>query len=66
VLLEPDFLFERALELARCLLEFGDTSAERPAELREFARPENDQRDHENNEKLRHSKEPNMMRSCVQ
>jgi hypothetical protein len=55
VFFEPDFLFECASELARCLLEFGDATAERPAELRKFTRPKNYQRDYENNEKLRHS-----------
>src|SRR5882762_1885843 len=55
LLLEPNFLLQRALQLVRGFLEFGEALAERPAELGELAGAKNDQSDHENDDQLRHA-----------
>ena len=55
LLFEPDFLFERALQLVRGSLEFGEALAERPAQFGQFAGAEDDQSDHENDDQLGHA-----------
>src|SRR5689334_7933743 len=52
-LFRPDFLVERVPELVRRLLEFGDAFAERLAQFRELPRPEDNERDRENNDQFR-------------
>ena len=53
--LDPDFLLERALQLVRGLLELADALAQRTAELGQLPRPEDDQRDHQDDDQLGHA-----------
>src|SRR5262249_42494379 len=55
LLLEANFLFERAFQLIGGALEFGEAFAQRPAELRQLPWTKNDERDHENDDQLRHA-----------
>ena len=55
LLLDPDLLFERALQLVRGLPELADALAERTAELGQLPRPEDDQRDHQDDDQLGHA-----------
>ena len=49
-----DLFVERVSQFVRGLLELIDALAERPAELRELSGPEDNERDHENNDQLGH------------
>ena len=53
--LDLDFLLERVLQVLRRPLELVEAAAEGLAEFRELARPEDDQRNHQDNDELGHA-----------
>ena len=55
LLLDADFLFERVPQLVGRPLELPDAPAKRTAELGQLARPEDDERDHQDDDQLGHS-----------
>src|SRR6185295_14090743 len=55
LLFQPDFLFERALQLVRRSLEFSEALTEGTPQFGQLAGPENDQRDYENDDQLGHA-----------
>jgi hypothetical protein len=54
LLFDPDFLFEGIPQLVRGSPELSDAAAQGSAELGQFARPENEERDHKNNDEFGH------------
>src|SRR5688572_2046875 len=55
LLLDLDFLFEGVLQVRGGLLELVEAAAEGLAQFRQFPGPENDQRDHHDDDELRHA-----------
>ena len=55
LVLDPDLLLERAPQLVGGLLEFPDALAERPAQLWQLPRAEDDQRNDQNDDEFRHA-----------
>src|SRR5215213_1229135 len=55
LLIETDLVLERAAQLVRRLLELVDAAAQRATELRKLAWPEDDQRNHEDDDQFGHA-----------
>ena len=53
-LFEANLFVERVLQLVRSPFKLVDAAAERTAELRQFSGPENNERDHEDDDQLGH------------